>query len=554
MSLTIRNHRAAITTSMKSLAIALISGAAFATQAYVVADDPFLAGYLILQTGEKVDRSYNAGFSMYIPAWPILDTYPGHRFQTGLPSTWMFAQYDGKKPDDLYSDVEGGLGWWTDTRFPTTTPKFIMGGVGPNFSTVSNGPAHGWGSWEEPRGLYGVAQLSPWVLFPLDGINVKQGAKGQMFGYGYLNLPLAEAKSKTQGKDIPTGANCWTLFFNTGNFKGPVAFFLPYFWSQAAVKEPRLAGMLLDTRPMDANMSLQMETQYIPCKVATTAAGEQYARIQPTSFPKNYGNDSILLHNFTAYKPSALFDKVDAWFKGGPKAPGKIDTANGFVRTFTGKGSATWQIRSGPAGKTQKKENIVWNNFASPKAIDPNTYGYSWTLDATQQGDASGKLTTIPEYFHLETTAGDKKPKWVPVSAASVPMETGLQSIKWTTPKEDHEGPYTTPESPASTWKVPGPVAGPYKAKLGDGSVVTYYWYRFADQPSLLNADMTQAERETMQKKVELIHRNWTKNGNYLADPKYGKLADLDPAQLVKPPKGYEIGYVPIAVKQEAAK
>jgi hypothetical protein len=31
-------------------------------------------------------------------------------------------------------------------------------------------------------------------------------------------------------------------------------------------------------------------------------------------------------------------------------------------------------------------------------------------------------------------------------------------------------------------------------------------------------------------------------------------LADLDPAQLVQPPKGFEIGFVPIAIRQELAK
>ncbi|MEJ7614009.1 MAG: hypothetical protein SQA66_10255 [Candidatus Fervidibacter sacchari] len=86
----------------------------------------------------------------------------------------------------------------------------------------------------------------------------------------------------------------------------------------------------------------------------------------------------------------------------------------------------------------------------------------------------------------------------------------------------------------------PGPVAGPFKAYLGDGSVVTYYWYRFADQPALLNADLTKEEREEMQKRVELIHRHWTKDREYLPSPTVGKLVDLDPAQIVKPPKGLE--------------
>jgi hypothetical protein len=47
---------------------------------------------------------------MYVAAWPLLQEYPGHRFQTGLFGTRMHAQYDGPKPDKLYSDIEGGLG------------------------------------------------------------------------------------------------------------------------------------------------------------------------------------------------------------------------------------------------------------------------------------------------------------------------------------------------------------------------------------------------------------------------------------------------------------
>ena len=88
---------------------------------------------------------------------------------------------------------------------------------------------------------------------------------------------------------------------------------------------------------------------------------------------------------------------------------------------------------------------------------------------------------------------------------------------------------------------------------LGDGSVVTYYWYRFADQPALLNADLTDGERESLQKRVEMLHRKWTRDREYLPPPTVGKLADLDPALIVTPPKGMEIGYVPIVTRQAAA-
>ena len=81
--------------------------------------------------------------------------------------------------------------------------------------------------------------------------------------------------------------------------------------------------------------------------------------------------------------------------------------------------------------------------------------------------------------------------------------------------------------------------------------MVTYYWYRFADQPALLNAGLTPDEREQLQKRVEKIHRYWPKDRDYFAPPTVGTLVDLDPAQLVTPPKGMEAGYVPIAIRQE---
>jgi hypothetical protein len=93
-------------------------------------------------------------------------------------------------------------------------------------------------------------------------------------------------------------------------------------------------------------------------------------------------------------------------------------------------------------------------------------------------------------------------------------------------------------------------VAGPLKAYPGDGSEVTYYWYRFADQPAMLNADLTDEEREVVQQRVEKLHKSWTRDRDYLPPPRFGELAQIDPALIVTPPKGLEIGYVPIVTRQ----
>lgn len=505
-----------------------------------------MAGYLLVPHS-RVEKSYNAGFSMYVAAWPLLKNYPGNQFQSGLFGTWMFAQYDGKKPDKIYSDIEGGLGWWRDTRFATETPKFIMGGVALEFSEWANGPGAGKGrDWKNPKGHYAIAQLSPWVLWPPDGLNLKQGTSGELFGYGYLPLPLVGAKNATAGKDVPTGDQSWTLFLNTANFKGPVTFFVPYFWSKPTVAKPELKGLFLDTRPSDPNKAIQMETQHVPAYIGTAANGDTYARVAPTLFPVRADKDAPLIHRVTAYNRAALWDGVQAWFAGGKEASGAIDAKASAVQTFESKGGATWQIYP-PNAPREKKSPLAWNSFATPTALDETTYGYKWNKDTVAKDE---KYATLPEYYKLTKDKKDKS-LWVVVSAKDVPAETGLAKVEFPQRRTPKPQPYETPDAADCSWKKPGPVAGPFTTLLGDGSTVTYSWYRFADQPALLNADLSATEREALQKRVELLHKNWTKDREYLPAPTVGALAHLDPAVLVTPPKGFEIGYVPIVTRQE---
>lgn len=505
-----------------------------------------MAGYLLVPHG-KVDKNYNAGFSMYVAAWPLLRSYPGQDFQSGLFGTWMFAQHDAPRPKGQYSDIEGGLGWWRDTRFATETPKFIMGGVALEFSEWANGPGAGKGrDWKKPNGKYAVAQLSPWVLWPPDGLNLKPGTGGELFGYGYLPLPLTPAKKTTAGQDVPTGDQCWTLFLNTGNFKGPVTFFVPYFWSKPTVAKPELAGLFLDARPSDPNKAIQMETQHVPAYLATDAKGDRYARVAPTQFPAKAGGDAPLIHRVTAYNRAALWDGVRSWFDGGKPATGEIDAKASAVHTFQGGGGSSWQVYTPDDAKAKSKMPVAWSSFATPVALDEHTYGYRWAKGTVTE---DGAVVTLPEYYRLEKDDKGKE-RWVVVGAKDVPAETGLANVGFPRRRTAKPQPYVTPAEADSCWKKPGPAAGPFEAKLGDGSTVTYSWYRFADQPALLNADLTDDEREAMQKKVEMLHKTWTKDRDYLPPPTAGKLAALDPAVFVTPPKGLEVGYVPIVTRQ----
>jgi len=293
---------------------------------------------------------------------------------------------------------------------------------------------------------------------------------------------------------------------------------------------------------------VQMETQYTPCRMASDARGDWYARIAPISFPQDERGSSVIVHQDTAYDRTALYDAVAAWFAGGTPSSGAIAPRGACQRVFGNKGYATWQIWWNEDAGPEKKVPIAWDTFGIPTAIGPHTFAVKWTNTFTEK---VGSRVTLPEYFRLENGHDEKRAKWVPLAAEEVPAETGLRQIQWARPTEGTPEPYTTPDGPDSCWKKPGPVAGPFQTRLGDGSVVTFYWYRFADQPALLNAGLTREEREQLQKRVETIHRSWPKDRDYLAPPTEGTLCELDPALLVTPPKGMEAGYVPIATRQE---
>ncbi|HAK93752.1 MAG TPA: hypothetical protein DCM87_01765 [Planctomycetes bacterium] len=258
-----------------------------------------------------------------------------------------------------------------------------------------------------------------------------------------------------------------------------------------------------------------------------------------------------MVHRVTSYSRKALWDGVKAWFEGGPPAGGAIDSAGACVHSFPGRGGATWRIYT-PATAKEKRAPVAWSSFATPMALDANTFGYRWNYGPAAKDDSrEGPLVTLPEYYRLATN-DKQKAEWTPVRAEDVPAETGLVRYRFQRSRDEPPEPYVTPDDAASCWKKPGPAAGPFQVELGDGSVVTYYWYRFADQPALLNADLTDQEREAMQARVEKLHRSWRKDRDYLAPPAIGKLADIDPALIVAPPPGLEAGYVPIATRQAA--
>lgn len=507
-----------------------------------------LHGYINASVQER-PAEYGYGVSLYSSAWPLLET-PVNGFQIGLASTWILP--DNRKFSEalvpkgtvahdqmpergptfwtVFQTIEGGLGYWSSNRYFAPSAKFRMNGSidGYNHEVSTSG----WDFYGKPLpGEYmGIAQLSPRLLVPPDGLTLAKDTFGELFGYAWMALPLIGAK------DLPvkTGNQCWTMFLNSSNFRGPVAFYIPSIWSKLSQRHAPAVGRGMDALPGLAN-SGAIEIGGVPQFVSSKIGESTYHKIPSFRFPVDKDGKTVLVHNFTSYSKKALWNEVEGWAKGGRAPEGKFDPAGAFVAKISAN-----PLKLTQGGDTEAKGVSKWVSTAT---LDDQTFGLEWKQDRLKPWTKGLRMGQFPSYFRHEGNSAEA------ISEAEVPAEANLKGVSFPVP--DMTQSYVPSENGGGVWKKPGPKAGPFKVRLVDSSVVTYYWYRFIDQPALQNAGLSQVEKNKLQSLVEKMHRNWTSNKNYMAPPSRGKLASLDQAVLVTPPKGLEIGYVPVAYRQD---
>jgi len=512
-----------------------------------------LAGYISMDVPAPPE-DYGYGVSLYATAWPLVER-PLRDFQIGLASIWIVPENRkinepllphgtvardnwperGPSYRDVFQTIEGGLGFWASTHFGSTTAKFRMNGTANGYNHEISSPGWGFGSTRPlTADQMGIAQLSPRLLVPPDGLTFRDGTCGELLGYAWMALPLIESKSTTAGLPIPTGGQCWTLFVNGTNFKGPVAFYTPATWSRISRRHPPAVGRGLDARPgLVTGGAIEINT--VPRMVGKDAAGTTYTRIPRLQFPVDEKGQTMLIHDLTHYSKDALYRQVERWLAGGAPANGKFDVKASIVPACKAR---PLSVRQGE----QKLPIRGCENWVDTCAVDRSTFGLQWKTPVIEPWTRKVRRGTFPEYCRQEGK------ELTAVAPSAVPDETGLKRAQFPAAVSDQS--YTSPEAGDNCWRKPGPKAGPFQARLADGSVVTYYWYRFIDQPSLQDADLSEAEKARLQAIVEKIHAQWTPHKEYMPPPRMGTLATLDPALLVKPPKGMEIGYVPIVVRQ----
>lgn len=270
-----------------------------------------------------------------------------------------------------------------------------------------------------------------------------------------------------------------------------------------------------------------MEFNTVPLLSALDAEQNRYYKIPRLQFPVDSLNRSILAKDVTFYSKVALYNDVLDWRNGGTMPSG----------SFMKRGSYSPFMHTNPVNYKQSNKAVVGiNELATPAIFYGNEFGLKWT------GNISAGMASFPEYFR------DSLDFRVAVPDSLVPASTGLIEAQFTKPNPDPT-PYHAELK--GSWRTPGPVAGPFFAYLDDHSMVTYFWYRFIDQPVFQQFNWSESKKDSLQHLVEQMHENWTIDQVYMKEPSSGNLVAFDDALLVTPPPEYSIGYVPIVVAQE---
>ena len=511
----------------------------------------------------------NYGVSFYTGIWSTFNDYLPADFQRGH-GTWMTPDnqeiqsplcrpgttardnWPERAPSyrDVFQTIEGGPGYWGNTQFPDPQMKYRVNIITDCYTTQSSSPGWNWGGTSTLNDQAGIAQISNTLLYAPDGITFKKGTNGAFLGQAWMNLPLTVGlKERTL-----VGKNNWTLFLNSGNFSGPTVYVTPEAWFRITEGYPPAQQRGLDSRLFSAERywsladeigrinSLKVDVDYsgnILSRETSDALIREgkditsYIRIPSMNYPVDRFGRTIYHQDLKTYSKSSIYEPIQSYIEEGFQLSSKkLDGQNGsFALKFEG-ADFGWKLHNKEIEGLENRLSV--DTFEEGKA-----WGIKWL-----NNDNAGKF---PQYFIEE----DQSIKILDVYTNEF-INTKLLDTKLA-PNPLGINPYTGIDSydpPNEGW--PAPEGGKaYVAVLNDGSIITYGWYRFIDQPSIKKLNLSEEKRAQLQLVIEAIHAvNWGVDNPVLNPPTFGELALIDDALILTPPDGMEVGYVPIALAQ----
>ena len=474
------------------------------------------------------------GLSYYTALWDSFPSVPPNGALTAsgtwlIPDNWRYSETlcpegtfargsltdRGPSYREVFQTIEGGVGHWNRTRFPSPQPKFRLIGNVDCYTTDTSNPGWAWSNGDEL--VPGLVQLSNRIIVPPDGITFEPQA-GALIGAAWLALPLSEPYERD---GLLVGDKSWTLFLESANFRGPVAYWTPESWSRVTENHPPSQLRGLDHRPIDTEYRIFAAHLDVP-SVSTNENDDNWFRIPQIEFPVDGQGRTIFHQDVTFYGQGAVYDQVKRALDGG-QLPLTVDSSSLMHAPLQ---THRWGLQA------DGKEIVGLERFVALEDWDTDEKeGWAWGL---QWPDRSG---VFPSYFR------ESGNEWQPVDTSEAPPQLQVPSpFASATRKSGYAPPLDD-----------GPLPRVSVVTLNDGSVVRYTWYRFVDQPAIAALGLSESQKERLQDAVERIHAQWNQQAIFIQPPSEGTLVEVQGEVLVTPPRGAEVGWVPVVISQTAS-
>ncbi|HJL99849.1 MAG TPA: hypothetical protein QF846_09435 [Acidimicrobiales bacterium] len=476
------------------------------------------------------------GLSYYTALWGSFPSLPPHGLLTAsgtwlIPDNWRYPETlcpegttardslteRGPSYRDVFQTIEGGVGHWEQSRFPSTHPKFRLVGNTDCYTTDTSNPGWAWSNQEEM--VPGLIQLSNRIVVPPDGITFKPN-DGALLGAAWLALPLSEPYERD---GLVVGDKSWTLFLESANFRGPVAYWTPEAWSRITADHPPSQFRGLDHRPIDTEYRVFAGHLDLP-SLHTNEEGDNWFRIPHLKFPVDEQGRTIFHQDVTFYGPNAIYNQMKGAVSGAP-LPLQLDDAALMHAPLQ---THRWELQSDGREITGLEKFVMLDDWDTDQKE-----GWAWGL---QWSDPSGVFPTHYRKFNNEWEATDGTGSPSQLNSTEARFPSAARKTGYAPSLED------------------GPEPQVREVQLNDGSVLRYTWYRFVDQPALAALGLTTKQKTDLQAIVERIHTQWGQQTEFIKPPSQGDLVELQQEVLVQPPTGAEVGWVPVVISQTAAK
>jgi len=490
-------------------------------------------------------------------------------FKHGIENGQQFGVFGSWLRSYGHNSIEGGLWVNPKTAGPQYYPTLHLAGIGDTYHSCNDVAVGG--------GLYGRVLGDKWLtmlqfsnqVLTVPGLNIAfdmeqdsyEEDNGIWVGYGwsYLNL------------DHPKNYKFWLSFIESNDYQGPINGYIPehFNWvdpqkiedGSYAIKQSEAGSDFGTFATMGSKKDYGTGNERINLKAHKLGNDVYYVPVD--SFPNAKQREYILAHPQSISQTT--MEAYSLSIKSGVFDEPLISTT---PLVFNSLYKST---------HNQLKLREIINGEEHLSMIEPSysigfedSLGYvDWNYTTTEEKSAFDRQNG---YIYVRKTAE----KWDARDADpnhSHSYKTELVEAPdgvVRAPKVNHTF-YNYKERDTShpdfkNWDVTGKTR--HQTLLQNGSVVTYVWFKFIEQPAMKSAQQNHPDVYTddyllqLQRYIENLHKttnSYSKespdrsvfiNHNSERNPneKGFNLANIDPAQLVNTLEGQEAGYVPVVI------